>query len=168
MRIAVSGTHCTGKSTLIEDFLARHPDYAHEPEPYDWLDQASAEPSADDFFRQLEISAERLSAYPPGSCVIAERSPLDFVAYIRALSETRLAARALELAQSGLEQLDLVVVLPLNEIDAPADEDLPLREAMHEHLLELVAELDVNVVELSGTPAKRLAALEQRIRDIVA
>jgi len=34
MRIAVSGTHGTGKSTLIDEFLGAHPDFVHEPEPY--------------------------------------------------------------------------------------------------------------------------------------
>ena len=34
MRIAVTGTHGSGKTTLIEDFLERHPRYEHEPEPY--------------------------------------------------------------------------------------------------------------------------------------
>ena len=33
MRIVVSGSHCSGKSTLIEDFVAAHPEYVHEPEP---------------------------------------------------------------------------------------------------------------------------------------
>jgi hypothetical protein len=33
MRIAVAGTHASGKSTHIADFLATHPEYAHEPEP---------------------------------------------------------------------------------------------------------------------------------------
>jgi hypothetical protein len=34
MRIAVSGTHFIGKSTLIEDFITAHPDYTCEIEPY--------------------------------------------------------------------------------------------------------------------------------------
>ena len=34
MRVAVSGTHCCGKSTLIDAFLLTHSDFAHEPEPY--------------------------------------------------------------------------------------------------------------------------------------
>ncbi|HEX2061204.1 MAG TPA: hypothetical protein VHK90_10720, partial [Thermoanaerobaculia bacterium] len=86
MRIAISGTHCSGKSTLIEDFLAAHPGYLHEPEPYEWLDDAlAAEPSADDFYRQLEISVDRLRGHPRGANVIAERSPVDFLAYLLAL-----------------------------------------------------------------------------------
>jgi len=50
MRIAVSGTHGVGKSTLIGAFLRRHPEVVHEPEPYTVLvedlgDEFSAEPS---------------------------------------------------------------------------------------------------------------------------
>ncbi|HEX7830976.1 MAG TPA: hypothetical protein VF787_15075, partial [Thermoanaerobaculia bacterium] len=64
MRIAISGTHGSGKSTLIDDFLHAHRDYAHEPEPYEWLDEP-AEPDAESFYRQLELSVERLRRYPP-------------------------------------------------------------------------------------------------------
>ncbi len=34
MRVAISGTHCCGKSTLIDAFLLAHSDYVHEPEAY--------------------------------------------------------------------------------------------------------------------------------------
>jgi hypothetical protein len=34
MRLAVSGSHGVGKTTLIEDFVAAHPGYAREEEPY--------------------------------------------------------------------------------------------------------------------------------------
>lgn len=34
MRIAVSGTHFIGKTTLIEDFLKKHPGYRCEKEAY--------------------------------------------------------------------------------------------------------------------------------------
>lgn len=34
MRIAVSGTHFIGKSTLIEDFIEKYPNYKSEVEPY--------------------------------------------------------------------------------------------------------------------------------------
>jgi hypothetical protein len=65
MRIAVSGTHGTGKSTLIDEFLGAHPDFVHEPEPYavmvdDFGEEFSAEPCVEDFRRQLEFNIERL------------------------------------------------------------------------------------------------------------
>ena len=37
MRVAVSGSHSVGKSTLIAAFLSRHPEYAHEPEAFEVL-----------------------------------------------------------------------------------------------------------------------------------
>ena len=34
MQVLVSGTHFMGKSTLIEDFIKKHPDYKAEIELY--------------------------------------------------------------------------------------------------------------------------------------
>jgi hypothetical protein len=56
MRIAISGTHSCGKSTLIDEFLTTHPEFHHEPEAYEALgdrgEEFSAEPSADDWHTQ--------------------------------------------------------------------------------------------------------------------
>ena len=59
MRIAVSGTHCSGKSTLLQDFAAAHRDYESVPEPYELLDEP-------DFRRQLELSVETFCGFAPG------------------------------------------------------------------------------------------------------
>ena len=184
MRIAVSGTHCSGKSTLVEDFLAAHRDYLHEPEPYEWLEDvygeaAADEPNVDDFNRQLELSVERLITHAPGARVIAERSPVDFLAYMLALDDLgragrdcQLIASAAERAAVGMAHLDLLVLLPLNETDrivAPASEDLELREAMNDRLLDIVTADPYSlfgsgrprVVEIHGTRVARLRQLER-------
>ena len=177
MRIAVSGTHCSGKSTLIEDFLAAHRDYVHEPEPHEWLQEMygevlADEPTVDDFYRQLELCVERMRGYGPGSNVIAERSALDFLAYILALSDLGRARRdrqsiesATELAAAGIENVDLLVILPLNERDgiaAPESEDLELRDAMNERLLELAGG-HPRVIEISGDRQQRLRMLDSML-----
>jgi len=186
VRIAVSGTHCSGKSTLVEDFVAAHPEYLHEPEPYEWLQElygevSAEEPTVDDFYRQLELSVDRLRRYGPDANVIAERSPLDFLAYLqatidlgRAGRDCALIASAAELAATGLAHVDLVVLLPLNDTDrivAPESEDLDLRDAMNERLLDIV-EADPyslfgngqpRVIELQGTRDDRLRQLEQAV-----
>ncbi|HYI07684.1 MAG TPA: AAA family ATPase [Thermoanaerobaculia bacterium] len=179
MRIAVSGTHCSGKSTLVEDFLAAHRDYLHEPEPYEWLEDelAAGEPDANDFNRQLQLSVERLSTYGLGTRVIAERSPLDFLAYMLALADLgrtgrdcALIASAAECAAAGMAHVDLLVLLPLNGTDgifAPDSEDLELREAMNDRLLDLVAADPYSlfasgrprVVEIHGSRYERLRQL---------
>lgn len=180
----MSGTHCSGKTTLVEDFLQRHPDYLHQPEPYEWLTEAqgaafSAELCAADVWQQLEVSVERLSSHAPGSNVIAERSPIDFLAYLEALHSlgredtSRMLDEARDLVRRGMSYLDLVVVLPLNDedgIEAPKSEDPDLREAMNPALLDLVEnEWDhlspgsVRLVVLTGTQQKRLVALESAL-----
>lgn len=180
MRIAVSGSHCSGKTTLVEDFLRRHPEYAHEPEPYELAEAQgaafSAELTAADVWQQLEISVERLSACGSGSKVIAERSPIDFLAYLEALhtlgreDTSRMLDSARELACRGMEHVDLLVVLPLSDqIEAPEDEDPELREAMNGTLLDIVEnDLDdlatgVRCVQIPGARRERLAALESLV-----
>jgi AAA domain len=188
LRIAVSGTHCSGKSTLIADFLAAHREYIHEPEPYVWLDElygehAAEEPGVADFYRQLEVCVERLRNYEPGADMIAERSPLDFLAYILALHDLgdgegapEIVDAAVTLVESGLAHLDVLIVLPLNGrdgIEAPSGEDPELREAMNDRLIEIVdgdelgllGKRPLQVAELHGTPQRRLATLEQFLLD---
>jgi predicted ATPase len=178
MRIAISGTHCSGKTTLVEDFLAAHGDYLHEPEPYEWLENMSAEPDADDFWRQLELSVERLGSYARGTNVVAERSPVDFLAYLLALTDLGRAGRdcariasAAELAAGGIAHIDLLVVLPLDGIAAPESEDIALREAMNDRLVDLITADDYalfgtgspRVVEIQGSRERRLRLLEQAV-----
>ena len=107
MRIAVSGTHCCGKSTLIDQFLLAHQDFAHEPEPYTVLEEDygevfAAEPSAEDFYRQLEFNVSRLRSYGVGERVIYERSPVDFLAYLLALDDLRRDEEASRLGDRSL------------------------------------------------------------------
>ncbi|HKO56085.1 MAG TPA: AAA family ATPase [Thermoanaerobaculia bacterium] len=186
MRIVISGTHCSGKSTLIEDFLTVHHDYLHEPEPYEWLadlygEAIAAEPTAADFYRQLEISVDRVQRYGRGTNVIIERSALDFLAYLIALADLgrtardcELIASAADLAATGMANIDLLVVLPLNGEDgivAPESEDLELRDATNDRLLELLTEDQyspfgsgrMRIVEVRGKRHERMGMLEEAV-----
>lgn len=173
MRIVVSGTHASGKSTLISDFARRHPQFVVLTDPFESMDEADDTPRAGMFAAQLRIAAERLTEDGPAD-VIAERGPLDFLAYLLALADLTgrpLDEDVLRLATDrtaeALSTVDLLVVLPLTSadvIDVPTDEHLALREAMNDVLLELVDDPDIvgrtRVVELTGSPARRLHALE--------
>lgn len=186
VRIAISGTHCSGKTTLAEDFIAAHRDYLNEPEPYEWMrdvygEELGDEPTADDFWRQLEISVERLGSYAPGSKVVAERSPADFLAYVLALSDlgraggaSELAVSAAELAAVGIANVDLLVLLPLNRRDGiavPVAEDAALRDAMNDRLVDIITVDEYalfgsgspRVIEVQGTRDERLRLLEQAV-----
>jgi hypothetical protein len=183
MRIAVSGTHCCGKTTLIDEFLLGHPDFVFEPEPYavlheDYGESFAAEPAADDFLRQLEFNIDRLRLHKPGERVIYERSPIDFLAYMLALDELGRdpgardsAEKSVAVVVDAIELLDLVVFLPIDDrygIVVPESEDPELRSVVDERLAAIFLSDALNmfessrplVVEANGSPAERLKAVE--------
>lgn len=183
MRIAVSGTHCSGKSTLIDRFLITHPDFAHEPEPYtvlqeDYGEVFAAKASADDFYRQLEFNIDRLRCYQDIERVIYERCPIDFVAYLLALSDlcidkeaSLLVDRSLDMVKDEIKLLDLIVFLPLDGMDSNVmfdAENQELRIAVDDWLVDILCNDNLNifdfcrpvVLEVRGSTEQRLLQLE--------
>ena len=166
MRIAVSGTHGVGKSTLIDEFLRVHPEFEHEPEPYavlveDYGEEFSEEPTVEDFLRQLEFNIERLGQH--GENVIYERCPLDFLAYLNAL-DANVPETLLKRISDAMQQLDLIVYLPL--ANESGGEYPKLRRAVDHQLSEILTSANVTVVEATGSTAQRLHAIENALTDI--
>lgn len=176
MRIVVAGTHASGKSTLISDFALKHPEFTVLPDPFELVDESWDAPGAAMFAAQLRVAADRLHDGGLGAHVIAERGPVDFLAYLLALTELtgspaseELIERATETTAAALGRVDVLAVLPLTASDpiaVGADEQPELRLAMNDLLLELIDDPDVvgdrvRVVEITGDPAARLAALEE-------
>jgi CBS domain-containing protein len=189
MRVAISGTHCCGKSTLIDEFLAAHPDFAHEPEPYTVLQEEygevfSAEPSAEDFYRQLEFNVDRLRSHNAGERVVYERSPADFLAYLLALRDLRrdedtsqLIETSLAVVMDAIRLLDLVVFLPVDDEDGiMMSEDPELRTAVNRRLVGIFSEGDFDflsshrpvVLEARGSTVQRLRILESALQTDLA
>lgn len=174
MRIAVSGTHGAGKSTLIDEFLRRNPEFLHEPEPYTVLvedlgEEFSAEPCVEDFRRQLEFNIERLSQHAADENVIYERCPVDFLAYIHALDPNS-AEALLESTTEAMQHLDLIVYLPYNS--ATGDDEFPkLQRAVDRRLTSIfrddefgiMSSINATVVEADGPTHHRLRTLENAI-----
>src|SRR5687767_4075364 len=114
MRIAVSGTHFSGKSTLIEDLSDVLSGYVTVDEPYRLLEEEghefSAIPSLEDFESQLTRSIEALEEENHGD-VLFDRCPLDLLGYILTLSD----AGSFDLddwlpeIEEALASLDLIV-----------------------------------------------------------
>lgn len=181
MRIVISGTHGSGKSTLIGDFAARHPEYRILLDPFDELrDDAVAELDAELFERQLPIAAKRLISLRDagdGGAVVAERGPIDFLAYLLALDRLGRPGRprgdldaAIHWTRAAAGHVDLLVVLPFDDaigIGIGEEEDPELRDEVDRLLVELAEDAELSgtrVVEVAGAPRARLRQLEEIVR----
>jgi AAA domain len=186
LRIAISGTHCSGKTTLIDAFLVAHPEYVHEPEAYEALQDLcgetfAAEPSAEDFIRQLEYHIAQIHRYRAGDSVVFERSPIDYVAYLQALEDlkrdtanSQLTNRAINLAKDAVNLLDIIVFLRASDVSIEVDEpeDPKLRRAVDGRLESILLDDDLDifvanrpfVVEALGTTTQRLGAVDAKLR----
>ena len=85
MRVGISGTHGTGKTTLAGALCARLPGHVMADEPYYLLEEEGHElgfpPSLEDYRALLECSVRSLSSpLPPG--IVFDRTPLDYLAYM--------------------------------------------------------------------------------------
>ena len=175
MRIAVSGTHGVGKSTLIDEFLRTHQEFVHEPEPYtvlveDFGEEFSDEPSVEDFRRQLEFNIDRLGQHAPGEKVIYERCPIDFLAYVDAL-EPRSVEALLGPVSEAMQNLDLIVYLPFEDDQTLESEYPKLQKAVDHSLSKILLDdelgiISAPVVEAKGSTAQRLRVVETTLMNI--
>lgn len=177
MRIGISGTHGTGKTTLAEALCALLPGHLTADEPYWLLEEEGYEfsfpPSPDDYRALLARSLRSLTEPSSLAAVVFDRTPLDYLAYLAATGadpEREVDSAALKLALASLDLLVLTVITPETERLLPTPELPDLRQAMNGALLELVyadpldAWADLPVLELDGPLDARvdavLAALE--------
>lgn len=179
MRIAVTGTHGSGKTTLIEDFIEGHPGWVHEQEPYWALVQQGVEfadgPNVADLEQQLEQSISMLLA-PHGNAQVFDRSPIDFLAYPHVVGEREGVSwepteKLLGRVEEAIHSLDLLVFLPLSEpddikvrIEYPRlrlAADRRLKAMLRDDELELFSGTKPRLLEIGGTRGRRVAVLSR-------
>ena len=171
MRIGISGTHGTGKTTLAGALCAHLPGHVAADEPYCLLEEEGYEfgfpPSLEDYRALLACSLRSLTS-PPLPAVIFDRTPLDYLAYLAATGANpadEAGAAALRPAFRSLDLLVITPITPATEQVLPAAEMPRLRSQMNDALLELVyddplnAWGDIPVLELSGPLSGRLTAV---------
>jgi AAA domain-containing protein len=168
MRIAVSGTHITGKSTLVAALGARLPQHRIVAEPYEILVERGYDfadpPGVDDFVVQLKQSLFSLRRQSPD--LIFDRCPLDFLGYIAASPGAErfdLEAWREPIARA-MRSLDLVIAVHVDPAHDPpiAGEDAAFRRAVDDALRDIVDgdEFDlcdgVAILPLAGPWDRRL------------
>jgi predicted ATPase len=178
MRVAISGTHRSGKSTLIEELSTLLPTYRTVDEPYHLLVEDGYEfshpPSLEDFVAQLARSLEELG--DETSDVLFDRCPVDVLAYIsvHADAEAFDFDEWLPRVSAAVRTLDCIVFVPIEAPDrirfASADDPDDSRERVDEKLKELLLEdaldldLGVDVLEVQGGIEQRARSVMRRVR----
>jgi hypothetical protein len=170
VRIAVSGSHRVGKSTLVQELVEALPQYACVEEPYHLLEEDGYEfgwpPSVSDFEAQLDRSVAEIEA--AGKHVLFERCPADLFAYL--LVDGHDIRAAVERSRDAMHLLDLVVFVPIEEPDRIAvrsHEDREQRGAVDEVLERLLVdeELVRDVLIVHGDVPARLAQVLARVHE---
>ncbi|RDI07016.1 ATP-binding protein [Flavobacterium sp. AG291] len=166
MKIAITGAHGVGKTTLAEKLLEHLPVYDLRPEPYYELQELGYEfsetPNTDDFAEQLNYSIKQITASSDN--VIFDRCPVDIMAYLEALNGIHYINTMYDKAESAMEDIDLIIFVPIEEPDIITYQksDYPeLRDAVNEILKESVYDFGIEVIEVKGS-------LDQRVRQVRA
>jgi len=167
MRIAISGTHFSGKSSLVQALSEALPKYTTVDEPYHLLQEEGYEfaelPSIEDFELQLERAIENLEETTPN--VIFDRCPADILGYLLSHNDAEVfnLEEWLPRVQTAIKKLDLVVFLPIEEPDRivlPVSQDAVYRKRVDDKLREVILEnifdFEVDVLEVSGNLQTRV------------
>jgi len=166
MRIAVSGSHLVGKTTLVGALSVALPQFDVVPEPYHLLEEdghAFAEmPSIEDFELQLERSLQ--SVHEGGNNVIFDRCALDILGYLTTHQDADVFRLTdwLPRIQQSIAALDLIVFVPIEEPDriAVPHADAALRAEVDEVLRDVIVDdtygLGFDVMTTEGATASRV------------
>ncbi len=130
MRIAISGSHSLGKSTLVHQWVGSHGNYRREEEPYRAL---GLHGPYEIRFReastrlqngiQLYYCISRVHRYDqPGEAVIFDRSPVDYIAYSQYTAnqgqsdiDQDFVDSMLPAVRESLDHLDILAFVPRTE-----------------------------------------------------
>jgi predicted ATPase len=170
MRIAFSGAHRVGKSTLMAAVAERLAGHEHVDEPYNLLEEEGYEhadpPALEDFVAQLERSLLALEDSGPNT--LFDRCPADVLAYLQAHedAESFELDEHIERVREAMQTLDLVVFVPIEQPDRIAvagHEDKRYRARVHKKLERILLDdkydLGVDTLEVTGDLRARLASV---------
>lgn len=176
MRIAVSGAHVTGKSTLVAELSARLPKYEIIEETYHALNDSgyvfAATPSVDDFELLLEHSVTTLCRLA-GDDYLLDRSPVDYLAYLAVIARDagERMPRWISLVRDAMCHVDLVVFVPIEQTDriTSVAEYGGLRKKVHRVLHEILLDdawgFSLPAIQVTGSVSERADEVMRRLHE---
>jgi len=152
MRIAISGSHSLGKSTVVNDWVAAHPEFRREEEPYRAL---ALNGPYEILFReastrlhngvQMYYNISRVYRYSsPADDVIFDRAPVDYLAYSQYTANqgstdinSAFVASMVPAVRESLDHLDILAFVPKSEawpVEMEADGIRPVDHAYRDEV----------------------------------
>ncbi|MCI1683964.1 MAG: ATP-binding protein [Bacteroides sp.] len=165
MRIAVIGAHCVGKTTIVEELQKLLSDYEFYSEPYYELEERGylfpETPTIDDYIEQFEYSIRQIST--SGDNAVFDRCFVDLLAYIQAVSKSEDIQAFYQKVEDMLSEIDLFIFVPIEEPDRIPCSELPeLRQEVNEILYDLIGDLGIEAIEVSGNISQRLNQIKSK------
>ncbi len=174
VKIAISGAHRTGKTTLIHELKRFLPNYVTIDEPYYLLEEEGhrfAEmPGLEDFELQLDRSMKSVVG-SEGDCLF-DRCPSDMLAYLFTHEDSDGFDIDLWLprVRDAMQRLDLIVFVPVEKPDrvrVPASEGRALRSRVDDQLRDIILEdrwsFGVEAIEVTGPSHERAREVLARL-----
>jgi len=193
MRIAISGSHSLGKSTFVQDFLEKNPDYQYEQEPYRALMNQYEILFGDlqtqnHIDLQLNYCIQTTLKYQAGNKVIFDRCPVDYIPYADYTAKNAhtdiddaYVSSLYHRIQPALEHLDIIVFVPIREnykIELEDDGHRPVedlyrtwvdaafKKLYRNNFQDLQAKSHkLKIIEISGPRDERVKLLEKTIEE---
>ena len=152
MRIAISGSHSLGKSTVVNDWVTAHPEFRREEEPYRAL---ALNGPYEILFResstrlhngiQLYYNISRVNRYSStDDDVIFDRAPVDYLAYSQYTAnrgttdiDSAFVASMVPAVRESLDHLDILAFVPKSDawpVEMEADGIRPVDHAYRDEV----------------------------------
>ena len=187
MRIAITGTSCQGKSTLITDILQEWPMMSTPDESYRTLlkkDKHSKSTSEDTQWDILNHMVDEQQKYSADDKVVFDRCPLDNIAYTlwanaKGLVSDEFVEKCIPIVRESMRFLDIIFFIPITKAAPVEIEDNGTRETDKYYIQEIDHVLkslyaqwredtDVffpkedspAVIEVFGSPLERIAMIK--------
>jgi hypothetical protein len=192
VRIAVSGSHSLGKSTVVNDWVAAHDGYLREEEPYRALGlfgpyEILIRDSSTRLHNgiQLYYNISRVHRYASSAAdVIFDRAPVDYLAYSQFTADCRttdiddeFVASMVPAVRESLDHLDILAFVPGSqrwpvemEADGIRPVDLVYRDAVDEIFKQIYRGGRFDVMPAAGAPllVELEGPREQRLEQLQA
>ena len=168
MRIAFTGSHRVGKTTLAEEIADNLPNYDFKNEPYLQLEETgylfSEIPTKDDYIEQFNYSVKQIKE--SGNNVIFDRCPFDLLAYIYAKSKIKDIQTRYDEMTNAMSQIDILIFVPIETPDLIIcqESDLPnLRYEVNNILQNWIGDLNTEILEVNGTLENRKKQIMKKV-----